>query len=848
MDCFKVLEISPTNDVKIIKRAYSTKLRVCSPETDPEGFKVLRAAYEEALQKASQEEGESGKPMTPVEEFMKRFEDNYNNFMKRIDTSTWKELLESDICYNIDTGKEISERILAFLMDNYSLPHEVWVLFNTYFSWVAKKEKLYLQYPKNFIDFVIYKITSKDYFRYEKLMGCPDGTQENFINEHNKGCHAIDDYDLYAAMKAIDAANEICPDHPDLVILKSRYLSTNGKLDEAKSMLDELINKEPDDLYAHSYRGNLHFRLGNFQAAYEDYKKAIEIKDDFIDVLFSIGKCCISIGKYEEAIEHLEKLRDMLQYNREVRVLIGCAYQFRVEQLEVSMKENPEDTDVKIKLAEAYLASNRIEDSYGVLSQLEQSDKMNNESYLLYSKVLLAMEKKELAYTVVNRALEIYPDDYDLTVYKACIIDEFGRYEESLQFYDKAIEKKPDDALTHNNRAFALNKLERFKEALESAQKSISIDPKMAHAYKNKAEALLGLELYEECIETCEEALNIYLYLIDIYVIKMKLLTRVGQYEEALNIFSRAAEYGLSDSRLFLEKANVMRIYERFDDAIGLCDQAIAMDENSTDAYYSKGVCFFNKDNYQDAINCLNKVIELDNKYEVAYYYKALSLLNMNEHNEALKEIDKAIALNHRITDRFHKLKGDVYSNQNNYKMAIEEYKKAIKLSPSHALYHYVAGSALNNAKEYQESLLYLNKAIELDPSMIDAYIDKSHTLYCIGDYQKCVAQCNLALDINPNYLLAYQNKAWALYKLGQINEAEESCNNGLKIDGNYENLLNLKLLILKDKGLYNEALIVTDRLLEINPGDEGILGVREELLRKIGPKKGLLDSLFGKR
>jgi tetratricopeptide (TPR) repeat protein len=83
---------------------------------------------------------------------------------------------------------------------------------------------------------------------------------------------------------------------------------------------------------------------------------------------------------------------------------------------------------------------------------------------------------------------------------------------------------------------------------------------------------------------------------------------------------------------------------------------------------------------------------------------------------------------------------------------------------------------------------------------------------------------------------------------LGRVNEAEESCNNGLKIDGNYENLLHLKLILLKDKGLYNEALIVTDRLLETNPKDESILGVRAELLKKIGPKKGLLDSLFGKK
>ncbi|HEY9060521.1 MAG TPA: tetratricopeptide repeat protein [Pseudobacteroides sp.] len=848
MDCFKVLEINPTNDVKVIKRAYSTKLKVCSPETDPEGFKVLRAAYEEALQKASEDATASDKALTPVDEFMKRFKENYNNFEKRIDTSTWKGLLESDICYNIDTGKEIGERILAFLMDNYSLPHGVWTTFNSYFSWVAKKEKLYLQFPKNFIDFVIYKVTNKDYFRYHKLLGCPGGKQETFINEYNKGCHSIEDYDLYSTMKSIEAANEICPEHPDLVILKSRYMATNGRLEEAKAMLDDLINKEPGDLYAHYYRGNLHFRLGDFNTAYEDYKKAIEIKPDFIDVLFSIGKCCISLGKYEEAVERLEKLRDMLQYNRDVRVLIGCAYQFQVEQLEAVSKENPDDMGIKLKLAEAYLASNKIEESYGMLSQLEQNGNMNNESYLLYCKVLLAMEKKELAYTTVNRALEIYPGDYDLTVYKACIIDEFGRYEESILFYDKAIEMKGDDALTYNNRAFALNKLERFKEALESAENSIRLDSKMAHAYKNKAEALLGLELYEECIEACEEALNIYLYLVDIYVIKMKLLIRVGQYEEALNIFSRAAEYGLSDTRLYIEKANIMRTYEKYDDAIGLCDQAIALDEDCTDAYYYKGVCFFNKDNYQDALDCLNKVIEMDKKYEVAYYYRALSLLNMNEQDQALSEIDKAIALKHRITDRFHKLKGDVYSNRNDYVSAVQEYKKAININPSYAPYYYVTGSALNNAKVYQESLVYLNKAIELDPSMIDAYIDKSHTLYCIGDYKQCVVQCNLALEINSGYLLAYQNKAWALYKLGQINEAEQSCNNGLKIDGNYENLLNLKLLILKDKGLYNDALIVTDRLLEISPNDESIIHLREELLRKIGPKKGLLDSLFGKR
>ncbi|MDP4183064.1 MAG: tetratricopeptide repeat protein, partial [Bacillota bacterium] len=315
MDCFKVLEISPTKDTRLIRKAYSTKLQVCSPESAPEAFKELRAAYEEALAKASHEEAVE-KPLSSVDEFMKRFEENYASYEKRINASTWKEMLESDICYNIDTGKEISERILGFMMDKYNFPHDVWLMFNNYFSWVTKKEKLYLQFPKNFIDFIVYKIMSKDYFRYEKLVGSMEGDQETFISEYNKGCHAIEDYDLYTALKAIEAAESIYPDHPDLLILKSRYMMTNGQLDTAKNLLDELINKDDNDLYAYYYRGNYYFRIGNFSNAYEDYKKAIEIKPDFVDILFSLGKCCISLGKYEEAIKYLEKLRDMLQYNR----------------------------------------------------------------------------------------------------------------------------------------------------------------------------------------------------------------------------------------------------------------------------------------------------------------------------------------------------------------------------------------------------------------------------------------------------------------------------------------------------------------------------------------------------
>jgi hypothetical protein len=52
MTIWQVLEINPTANVSDIRQAYAKKIRVCKPESDPEGFKSLRYAYEEAMKYA----------------------------------------------------------------------------------------------------------------------------------------------------------------------------------------------------------------------------------------------------------------------------------------------------------------------------------------------------------------------------------------------------------------------------------------------------------------------------------------------------------------------------------------------------------------------------------------------------------------------------------------------------------------------------------------------------------------------------------------------------------------------------------------------------------------------------
>ena len=57
-EVFAVLEIEPTRDKNAIRAAYRRLVVYVNPEDDPEGFKRLRQAYEEAcrLADAPQEE------------------------------------------------------------------------------------------------------------------------------------------------------------------------------------------------------------------------------------------------------------------------------------------------------------------------------------------------------------------------------------------------------------------------------------------------------------------------------------------------------------------------------------------------------------------------------------------------------------------------------------------------------------------------------------------------------------------------------------------------------------------------------------------------------------------------
>ncbi|MFF2889415.1 tetratricopeptide repeat protein [Paenibacillus sp. NPDC057967] len=844
MEEFAVLRIEPTTDEKVIKRAYTQLIKVYNPETHPEEFQQIREAYEKAIAAAKSGMVSGGEPDDPLEQYLNRLKGVYDNYEARLDIRAWQSLLDMDVCHLIDTREAASRVTLNFLTEFFHLPQPVWVVLNQHFEWNKQKDKLLEDYHQNFIEFVMNRIERDQFFRYGELLNCVPGQQETFIKQYRTGMQAVDDYDYYTAREALLQLAQLCPSHPDAIILGTRYSMALGRLAEAGGKLNELLDRDESDYYARYYRAGLLFRLGRYEEAYQDYKEILPIRPDAADVLFSLGKCAVSLGYYVDASTYLNQLKQILPNDHEVINLLASAHRFQIEEMTTEANGRPDDINAAHELVTSYLATGRVEEAYQLLCELEPQHPSAKLQVQL-CVVLHHMDKKELALTKVNEALALYPDHMDLYHWKAVLLEELGELEEAVVYYEKATELKPDEASLYNNKAYTLNRLGRHEEALASAELAIHYDASFANSYRQKADALLELERYGECYEAADKALSINAYYTEAYIVKMNMLNRVGQYQHVIEAFHQAARHNLRDVRLYVEKANALRYMGEFEESIANCDYALELEAEQKDALLCKGMCYFRMQQYDESAAEFEKIMA---RYvlEQAVYYAALSYYNMRQLDDAyrlaVEWMEKA-----EQADLFYDLIGDIHRDQGERDEAIAAYRQAIVIDSAVASYHLQLGLLLHQEETWQESLHHLDQAIAIEPALVRAHEKKIHVTFDHGkDYEQCIALCHELLAIDPESAYAYDFLAWSHYMLERKDEAASYIQQGLALDAQFVSILHLRMTMMIENGQSREALAVCDRILELEPDHEDTLAQRARLVQ--GDQKKSVFSWLGRK
>lgn len=81
-------------------------------------------------------------------------------------------------------------------------------------------------------------------------------------------------------------------------------------------------------------------------------------------------------------------------------------------------------------------------------------------------------------------------------------------------------------------------------------------------------------------------------------------------------------------------------------------------------------------------------------------------------------------------------------------------------------------GSAKHGLGDYRGAIQDYNKAIEISPNLTKAYILRGTSKYYLKDFRGSIEDHTKAIAINPNFAEAYYSRGFANFEFGDKNEA----------------------------------------------------------------------------
>lgn len=523
--------------------------------------------------------------------------------------------------------------------------------------------------------------------------------------------------------------------------------------------------------------------------------------------------------------------------------------------------------------ASAYEFSKLLNDKYEV-----------DVCYEYLGDIARKMDTENVAFEFYKKALESNPENVNAKYKYANLLLKNGKLNDAIYYFEevieetnldnvvneiistfiKALEKYPENENIYGVLGLAYQKLGQYDKTYQLLKKSLLINPNDIFLRYYLGNLLFNIEEFEFADEIYSEILEENPYESQIRISRAKTYIKINQLEHAIKDFqivlamypdSLQAQYGmyaLLKQRLPLEK--IINLFYPLEPDYKLDDEG-----------YNNLGYFANKlGNSKDAVVFFEKSLSLNSKSEIPYIelYKAYQLLNMN--NNAKDILQKAFKLfpnNAEIIEMYQALNSDKINEKNNvalsylnegeyqkaitvyeqiepknaetysaiancyrqlgdFKNAIVNYKKALKITPDDSENYYALGVAYlesNNLKQAKESfttsleknsknikskkmlayleqkeiiknldlaydfyekkdymgaLRYLDKAVLTFPNDPKVYYYRGLTREAMQNYKGAVFDFRQTIEVDRNYIVAYFKLAENLEKINKKKEA----------------------------------------------------------------------------
>lgn len=865
---FHTLQIEETKDEGAIRAAYRKLLPHTNPEDDPDGFKRLREAYENALALARQPEpaDETAEPgeKTAIQVWIDQADRLYQDITRRWQPEFWEPLLEDPLCEDLDTSFQAREAFLAWLMDHIYLPQKVFQLFDRVFQLRDDQETLAEKFPRNFLNYLNYYIEHEEFLNYTlfQITDREHMDADGYIRSYLDINRRIDQGAADDCLRLLDELNAFGVFHPYENVERIRILIGSPETQkQAARLADELLADYGDEPYICLYCGAAYFHTGKKDEAYQLWQQILaDIPTHYMAKLYC-ARYLLEKQDYHAAKDLVLDLLDVNGDDQELIQMVTAANEALIreyqEKIGDPLRSETERKDDTLELGWCLFQNERLDDAIRLLEHFSWDAGQEYNYHSLYSRLLYRAERYEQALPLLKRWLELIrqtPDDGSEESrkrknreFQACHIlsgccHMLNDREQALSYVDEAASTARDRRETFaamQYKAYLLFTYEQYERSIDVCDQIIALDDQYYPAYLQRQEAAFRLHKGQQVVDDYYNAIRIYGGHGKPYLLAAQVFFFHDQYEDAKGVLDRAAQNQV-------EFTDCMRLYEiKILRNLAESDEdrekpmAIArklletVDEKDTDIEdlseieYEISLLYWDSRDLDNAIPHLRTAISQNPKRAQYHLICGHMYLGKREYRRALGEYDLAEDA-YENNPALHYNRGLCHEALGMRELAMECYRETLKHARVHreaceklSRYYKNRYASTADPADYQTALSWITRQIEERPSCHD-YIERSLLYMDNYDFEAALRDCDEALKLDPDEWCIYNNMGCCYKWQGDFQKAIRYFKLAIQHLGNDTSMLPFKNLADCFEALreYQAAIDYRQHVLKNNPDD----------------------------
>jgi tetratricopeptide (TPR) repeat protein len=254
----------------------------------------------------------------------------------------------------------------------------------------------------------------------------------------------------------------------------------------------------------------------------------------------------------------------------------------------------------------------------------------------------------------------------------------------------------------------------------------------------------------------------------------------------------------------------------------------------------------------KESIDAFSRALQLDSKFRLAYAYRGVAYSGLGLYLQAIEDFNRAIELTPKdisdINSIYYVSRGNCYKKLGDHRQAAEDFNRIVNLKPESALDFNTRGDAYAGLGNHHQAIKDFTRAIELNPGRsISAYsyLQRGSSHLVLSNINRAIADFTKAIDLDSEITyLGLSMRAVAYAGLNNNEQAMKDITRAIELQP--ENLMvNLfQATVYKELGDYQKAVEILSHIIEVQPGILNTYLIRGQSYERLGKYSQAIEDL----